>query len=159
MENVTMIKAWILAIVAGIGSAAVQFLGGWDVMLKVLAGFMIVDYLTGFLVAFLWHKSRKTESGTLDSKAGAKGLARKMLILVFVGLGAMLDRLTGSDFLRDAVCLFYIGNEGLSVLENTAIMGVPYPKVIQNALEILKEKGDEGKEPDNDSNSERPEQN
>lgn len=152
MDNLINMKAWILVALATAGSAAAQALGGWDTALKVLVAFMIADYVTGLMVAAIWHSSRKTPDGSLDSRAGAKGLARKMLILLFVGLGAMLDQLTSSDFFRDAVCLFYVGNEGLSILENTAIMGVPYPQMIKDALEILKKKGDQG--PDQEDETE-----
>lgn len=137
MEKVEAIKRVVLAALASIGSAFAQTMGGWDVMLWVLTGFMITDYVTGVMVALLWHKSRKTESGGVDSRAGAKGLVRKMAIYMFVAMGAALDKLTGNDFLRDAVCLFYVANEGLSILENTAVMGVKYPQVIKDALEIL----------------------
>ena len=154
MTNATTIKNVVLAITAAVGSSVANALGGWDMALQVLIAFMAIDYLTGFLVAAVWHHSRKTPDGTLDSRAGAKGLARKMMILLFVGLGAGLDRLTGSDFLRDCVCIFYIGNEGLSILENTSIMGVPYPQRIKDALEILRERGDHGKEEPDDPDTE-----
>ena len=142
MESAANIKTWGLTAFAAVGSLLSQLFGGWDAALKVLVGFMAMDYLTGFLVAAIWHHSRKTPDGKLDSRAGAKGLARKMLILVFVALGSLLDGLTGSEFLRDCVCFFYIGNEGLSILENTSIMGLPYPKRILEALEILKDQGE-----------------
>ena len=113
--------------------------------LKVLIGFMAADYITGILVAAVWHKSNKSENGALESNACWKGLLKKMVILLIVWLGAMLDRVTGSDFVRTAVCLFYIGNEGLSILENSVIMGVPWPQTIKNVLEVMKQQGDDAK--------------
>ena len=64
---------------------------------------------------------------------------------MLVWVAAMLDRLTGAAYIRTAVCLFFIGNEGLSILENTALMGVKYPAFIRNALEAMRDKGDGGK--------------
>ena len=136
------VKTGGLALLALTGSALAQILGGVDMILQVLLGFMTADLITGVLVAWLWKKSRKTSGGALDSRAGARGLARKMMILLFVALGVLLDRLTGNDFLRDAVCMFYIGNEGLSILENTAIMGLPWPESVKNALEVMRKQGD-----------------
>ena len=136
------VKTGGLALLALTGSALAQILGGVDMILQVLLGFMTADLITGVLVAWLWKKSRKTPGGALDSRAGARGLARKMMILLFVALGVLLDRLTGNDFLRDAVCMFYIGNEGLSILENTAIMGLPWPESVKNALEVMRKQGD-----------------
>ena len=69
-----------------------------------------------------------------------------MVILLVVWLGAEMDKVLGIDYVRTAVCLFYIANEGLSVLENTAIMGVPYPKFVKGMLDALRKKTDEGEE-------------
>lgn len=143
--NALQIKNAVLGALALVGSTLVHALGGWDVTLKVLIGFMAADYITGILVAAVWHKSNKSENGALESNACWKGLLKKMVILLIVWLGAMLDRVAGSDFVRTAVCLFYIGNEGLSILENSVIMGVPWPQTIKNVLEVMKQKGDDAK--------------
>lgn len=144
MEKLVNIKNGLLAVLAVCGSAIAQALGGWDVALKVLVGLMAADYVTGLLVAAVWHKSAKSNSGKLESNASFKGLIKKGVILLVVWVAAMLDRVTGSGFVRTAVCLFYIGNEGLSLLENTSIMGVPWPGFIKNMLDVMKQQGDEG---------------
>ena len=143
--NLTQMKNTVLAALAVAGSAVAQALGGWDVALKVLICFMALDYVTGWLVAAVWHKSAKSKTGALDSKASYKGLVKKGVMLALVWMAALLDQATHSDFVRDAVCLFFIANEGLSVLENTAVMGVPYPAFVKNMLDALHQTGDQGK--------------
>lgn len=144
--NAVQMKNAVLGALAVVGSAITQAMGGWDVTLKVLVGFMAVDYVTGILVAAVWHKSSKSETGALESNACFKGLLKKMMILLIVWMAAMLDRATGSELVRTAVCLFYIGNEGLSILENSVIMGVPWPNTIKNVLEVMRKQGDTAKE-------------
>lgn len=142
--NAVQIKNAALGVLAIVGSAVAEALGGWDMALKVLICFMVLDYVTGWLVAAVWHKSGKSESGALSSNAGFKGLIKKGVILTLVWMGAMLDRVTGSTFARTAVCMFFIANEGLSILENTAIMGVPYPAFVKNMLDAMRRSGDSG---------------
>lgn len=145
--NALHMKNAVLAVLAVIGSTVAQALGGWDMALRVLIGFMILDYSTGWLIAAVWHKSGKSETGALSSYAGFKGLIKKCMILALVWMAQLLDLATGNDFVRDTVCLFFIANEGLSILENTAIMGVPYPAFIKNMLDAMREAADkaEGK--------------
>ena len=144
MNNIIEIKDIVLAAVAAIGSAIAKALGGWDGALQALLVIMAIDYITGVLVAAVWHKSGKTDSGGVSSEAGFKGLLRKAVMLLVVFLAAQMDKTLGIDYVRTAVCLFYIANEGLSILENTAIMGVPYPAFIRNMLDALRKKNDEG---------------
>lgn len=138
------IKVTALAALAAAGSALAGALGGWDAALSTLLVLMALDYITGVLVAAVWHKSGKTDSGGVSSAAGFKGLLRKAVTLLMVFLGAQMDKTLGIDYVRTAVCLFYIANEGLSILENTAIMGVPYPAFIRNMLDVLRQKAGEG---------------
>lgn len=142
--NAVQIKNAALGVLAIVGSAVAEALGGWDMALQVLIGFMVLDYVTGWLVAAVWHRSSKSESGALSSNAGFKGLIKKGVILAIVWMGAMLDRVTGSNFARTAVCMFFVANEGLSILENTAIMGVPYPTFVKNMLDAMRQSGDSG---------------
>ena len=144
--NALHIKNTVLAVLAAAGSAIAQALGGWDVALKVLICFMALDYATGWLVAAIWHKSGKSKTGALESNASYKGLVRKGVMLCLVWMAALLDQATGSDFARDAICMFFVANEGLSILENTAIMGVPYPTFIKNMLDAIRQASDQGKQ-------------
>lgn len=139
-------KNMMLAAVAAAGSVVTNALGGWDVSLQVLIGCMAADYLTGWLVAAVWKRSNKSATGALDSRAGWKGLCRKGAVFVLVWVANMLDTALGVHYVRAAVCWFFIGNEGLSLLENIGLMGVPFPKFLKNALEALRDKADEGGE-------------
>ena len=142
--DANVIKNGILAGLAVFGSFAANALGGWDASLQVLIALMVADYITGVLVAAVWHKSSKSSSGTLNSVAGFKGILKKGMILVLVWLGVLLDRATGANYIRTAVVLFFIGNEGISLLENLGLMGVPYPAFLEKALEALHDQGDQG---------------
>lgn len=144
MEHAVMVKNGVLTVVAAAGSFAANLLGGWDAALQVLIALMAADYITGLLVAGVWKKSTKSESGALDSRAGFQGICKKCMILLLVWVAVMLDRALGAAYVRMAVILFFIGNEGLSLLENLGMMGVPFPGFLQRALEALREQGDEG---------------
>lgn len=144
MDNIGYVKNVILAALATAGTFAANTLGGWDAALELLVGLMAADYLTGLIVAGVFKRSGKSESGTLESRAGFKGLLRKGTVLLLVWISALLDRTIGTAYIRTAVCFFFAGNEGLSILENTALMGVPYPSFIKDALEALRDQGDSG---------------
>lgn len=139
-------KKGVMAGIAALGGLVIRALGGWDGALQVLVAFMAVDYATGLLVAGVFKRSGKTKGGGLESRAGFLGLLRKGAILLLVFLGSLLDTLPGGGFIRPAVCCFFIANEGLSVLENLGLMGVPYPAFLRNMLEALRKQGDEGQQ-------------
>lgn len=140
------VKNGVLAALAAAGSWIANALGGWDASMQVLVALMVADYLTGVLVAAVWHKSNKSSSGTLNSVAGFKGILKKCMILLLVWIGVLLDDATGANYIRMAVILFFIGNEGISLLENLGLMGVPFPAFLRRALEALRDQGDKGKE-------------
>lgn len=144
MENMVHFKNWVLAALAALGALIANALGGWTADMKVLVFMMGADYLTGILVAALWQRSNKSETGALDSKAGFRGLCKKGVILLLVWLGVLLDGALGVSYIRTAVILFFMGNEGLSLLENIGLMGVPFPDFLKKALEALRDKGDKG---------------
>ena len=118
-------------LVAIIATFFTYLFGSWDLALQVLIVFMILDYVTGVLYAFI--------SNQLNSEVGFKGLVKKLMILVVLIIGVMLDRIlgTGNWVSRTLVCYFYIANEGISLLENVANIGIPIPNKIRNALEQL----------------------
>ena len=126
-----------------IGSLIASLFGGWTASLTTLAIFMGIDYLSGMIVAGVFHKSPKTETGTLESRAGLKGLIRKCYVFLFVLIGHRLDVAVGTTYIRDAVCIAFIVNELISIVENAGLMGLPVPSVISNAIDILKKKGEE----------------
>ena len=123
-----------LKVLAAIGGAIAGLLGGWDALLRVLAGMMAADYVSGVIVALL-GKSPKTDYGGLSSKVGAAGILRKGLMLIVVLAATLLDAAMGeTNLCRDAACWFYIANEGLSLLENLGLMGVPFPEKLKLLL-------------------------
>ena len=122
---------------AGLAGMVAGLFGGWDTMLMVLVAVMVIDYVSGCVVAAM-GRSRKTETGGLDSKVGFIGLGKKMLIILAVLLGALVDRVIGQPVFRSMVIWFYIANEALSILENLALAGVAFPAGMKAALEQIK---------------------
>ncbi len=141
--KVEVLPKAVLAFTCTVGGILIKALGGWDGALQLLVACMAVDYATGLIVAGVFKKSTKTPGGGLESHAGFTGLLRKGAVLLLVFLGTLLDSLPGGGFIRPAVCCFFISNEGLSVLENLGLMGVPYPAFLRDMLETLRKKGDE----------------
>lgn len=128
------------AICTGIGmtgSFVASFFGGWDASLSTLLIFMLIDYLTGMICAGVFHASTKTDSGALESRAGFKGLCRKGMILLMVLVGHRLDLSIGTSYIRDAICIAFIANELVSIVENAGLMGLPVPSVITKAIDVL----------------------
>ena len=123
-----------------IGSAIAAAFGGWDAGLATLVIFMSLDYLSGLVVAGIFHRSSKTETGSLESKAGWKGLCRKCMTLLFVLVAYRLDLIIGTNYIRDAVIIAFIANELISLVENAGLMGVPMPDIITKAIDILQKK-------------------
>lgn len=122
------------------GSAIAGAFGGWDQALTTLVIFMVIDYLSGLIVAGVFHNSRKTENGALESRTGWKGLCRKCLTLLFVLIAHRLDAMIGVDYIRTAVIIGFTANELISIGENAGLMGIPLPAPIQSAIEVLTNK-------------------
>lgn len=135
-------KETICAIVGTIGGFISSLFGGWSAALTTLCIFMAVDYITGLIVAGVFKKSEKTETGGLESRAGWKGLCRKGVTLVIVLVAARLDMVIGATFIKDGVVIAFIANETISIVENAGLMGVPIPSVIMRAIDVLKKKAD-----------------
>ena len=120
-------------IVSILGTVFTFLFGAWDTALIVLMCFMALDYLTGLVRAYINKK--------ISSDVGLKGIARKSLIFIVLIVSVLLDRLlnTGTWVFRTLVCYFYIANEGISLLENCAGLGLPIPTKIKDALAQLKD--------------------
>lgn len=125
-----------------IGSLIASLFGGFDAAMVTLLIFMAVDYISGMIVAGVFKKSQKTKNGALESGAGWKGLCRKGMTLVIVLIAVRLDMVIKTNYIRDMVCIAFIANETISIIENAGLMGVPVPAVITKALEVLKEKAE-----------------
>jgi toxin secretion/phage lysis holin len=124
-----------------IGSALSFVLGGFDTVLKVLLGFMGLDYLTGILCAVL-GKSKHGDG--LSSYIGFQGIIKKVMILLAVMVGFGIDQATGQPVARNLVVAFFLANEGLSVLENISLAGVPIPSFLRKLLEASRDSADQG---------------
>ena len=130
----------ILKILAGVAGAICGLFGEWTTTLTILVVVMAIDYISGVLVAAC-GKSPKTEAGGLSSKVGFIGIAKKGFIMLLVLLATMLDKAIGNETMvfQTSLVFYYIANEGLSVLENAALMGLPFPEKLKKALETLRE--------------------
>ena len=120
-----------------LGAAVSWAFGGWDTALAALVICMAVDYISGSLVALVFHKSPKSATVSYNSAYGLKGLCKKCLMLLFVLTAVQMDKLMGADYVRDAVCIGFCVNEVLSITENLGLAGVPLPQAVVKALEQL----------------------
>lgn len=136
------IKELFLIVCGAIGSAIAALFGGWDAALTTLVIFMGIDYLTGIIVAAVFKKSKKSKSGALNSQVGWKGLCKKGVELLIVLVAYRLDLLLGSNYVKDLVVIAFICNEVISIVENSGAMGVPIPKVIVKAIDVLQQKNE-----------------
>lgn len=137
------IRAFFTAAVGAVGAGISTAFGGWTSAMTTLLIFMGIDYLTGLMVAGIFKRSQKTQNGALESRAGFKGLCRKGVMLLIVLVACRLDIELHTTYIRDAVCIAFIVNETLSITENALLMGIPFPKALKNAIELLKAKGDD----------------
>ena len=118
------------------GGIVTYLLGGWDIALITLAVFMVLDYITGMCASYITEE--------WNSETGSIGLVKKGTIILLIVLGVFLDRIVTGDawIFRNIIVMFYIGNEGLSVIENCGRIGLPIPKRLLNALEQLRTDND-----------------
>lgn len=129
----------------GIAAGMVSWLvGGFDTPILALIICMGADYVTGLIVAGIFHASPKTAGGGLDSRVGWKGLARKFVTVLIVVVAHLADVLLGLHYIRDAVIAAFCANECISILENAGLMGIRIPRVLTEALEKLGEEDSHG---------------
>ena len=132
-------KYQIYTVISLAGGAIATVFGGWDQALQTLLLFMVIDWLTGgVLLPVVFGKSPKSQNGTLESRAGFKGLCRKGMMLFYVLIAAKLNLLLGVNYVRDTVCIGFIVNELVSIVENAGLMGMPMPEEIQKVIDIMK---------------------
>jgi toxin secretion/phage lysis holin len=129
--------------VGALGSVAVNFFGGWDTAFATLVIFIVLDYITGLVVAGVCGKSDKTKTGGLSSLVGFKGIAKKIIMLVLVAVAFRIDLLLNIDYVRNLAVIAFVTNEVISIVENAGLMGVPVPKVVLKAIDVLKSKSGE----------------
>lgn len=122
------------------GSMIASLIGGWDAPMQALIICMIVDYISGIVVAGVFHASKKSENGALKSSSGLKGLCRKCMILFIIVIMSQIGKAANIDYLRNTAIIGFIANEIISIVENAGLMGVPLPKIVYKAIDILNDK-------------------
>ncbi|MGN0488033.1 MAG: holin family protein [Ruminococcus sp.] len=133
-------KELISTAIGVVGSFIAGLFGGWSTGMATLLIFMAVDYITGLVCAGVFKSSAKSKSGGLESRAGWKGLCRKGVTILIVLVAYRLDLLIGTNYIRDAVVIAFCANELISIVENCGLMGLPLPKPITKAIDVLKNK-------------------
>ena len=132
------IDIFLKTFVSTLGGFCGYFFGGWDMVIKILVTMAAIDYITGMIAAGY--------NGQLKSKVGFKGIAKKVVLFLLVGVAAQLDTAIGSNSaIREATIFFFMGNELLSILENAGRMGIPLPQPLTSAVEILGGKSKQNK--------------
>ena len=150
MELLAILREWVPTgtetqagtATAAVGTTAAYFLG-WNEATEALLVLMVIDYITGMLAAYISAEKK------LDSRRGFKGICKKLVTLLLVALANELERASGISGLLMVVTWFFIGNEGLSVIENAAKAGVPIPQKLRDTLEQLQSEKDTRKGDDN----------
>ncbi len=140
--NISTIKVYCCTAAGIIGGFIARLLGGWTKDVTTLIIFMAIDFVMGIVVAGVFHKSNKSDTGAISSRAGWKGLCKKCATLIFVVMAYRFDVTLGTDYIKTTAIIGFITNEAISIIENAGLMGVPLPEVIKRAIEILKNKGD-----------------
>ena len=139
----TNVKAFICTVFGAVGGIVAQLFGGWSEDMVTLIAFMAVDFVMGLILAGVFHNSNKTENGNLNSKVGWKGLCKKCITLLFVLVAHRLDVSLGTSYIKTATVIGFIANEVISIVENAGLMGLPLPKVITKAIDILKNRSED----------------
>ncbi|MDF2908243.1 MAG: toxin secretion/phage lysis holin [Herbinix sp.] len=140
MDRITLVKASFIGLAGAIGSFIANLFGGWTNDLVTLMIMMGIDFAMGLMIAAIWKKSGKSENGALSSWSAWKGLCRKGVSLLFVLIAFRLDIALGVEYIRTAVIIGFIINELISIVENAGIMGIPIPRVIIKAIDMLRSK-------------------
>ena len=132
------IKIFILSGMACVGAAIASLFGGWNGAMTTLVILMFIDYVTGIIVAGVFHNSPKCSGGALSSAVGFKGICRKFVILLIVVVACRVDLLLDTNIIRDATCIGFCVNELVSITENAGLMGIPLPRKLVEAIEVLR---------------------
>lgn len=133
-------KHILYALIGIIVNIITTLFGIWNVSISTLILFMAIDFFSGLAVAGIFHNSQKTGTGTLESKAGWKGLRRKCMTMLFVLIAHRLDLSLGTSYIRDTVIIGFMANELISIVENAGLMGLPLPAALVKAIDILNKK-------------------
>lgn len=137
-------KGYLNTLIGMLGAGLTIVFGELSPMLVALCVAMLIDYVSGMLVALVFKNSPKTNSGKASSEVCIRGLVKKLFMLVLVAMGNRLDLALNVNFVKMGIIYAFLSNEVLSIIENATLMGIPVPEVIKNALDILNGKNSEG---------------
>ena len=146
MKGGSLMKEKILPIFALLGGLLSSAVGGFDYGFQSLLICMGIDYVSGLCVAGIFHKSTKSESGALKSSECFRGLVKKCMIIGIVAVGHRIDGVVGTTFIRDGMVIGFMLNEVISIVENVGLMGLPLPKIVVKAIDLLRSKAGEDDE-------------
>ena len=134
------VKITLCAALGAAGAALIKIFGGWTEDMITLITVMAIDFILGLLIASVFNKSPKSENGSMSSKSCFFGLCKKCTMLLFVLVAQRLDISLGTDYIKTAAIIAFIVNELISIVENAGIIGIPMPKIIIRAIDLLKNK-------------------
>ena len=140
MNEINFNKAAFITATGAVGGFIAELFGGWNSDITTLVIFMIVDYITGLIVAAVFKRSRKTDTGALSSKVGFVGLCKKGVMMLIVLIAHRLDLMIGTEYIRTATVIGFCCSELVSIIENAGLMGIPLPEAVTKAIDILKSK-------------------
>ncbi len=143
--NITSIKEVFGVTFAAVATLISTIFGAHLDIMKILVSAIVVDYVTGLMVAGAFKRSNKTETGAIESLASIRGLFRKSCMLLIVYMAIQLDLLINTNYIAIAIIYFFIANELISIIENAGLMGIPIHPVMVEAVEILKKNSDSQK--------------
>lgn len=136
----TNIKLCFISLSGVTGALLSNMFGVWSNDMTTLMLFMGIDFVLGLLIAGLWKKSNKSVSGTLNYLSAWKGLIKKGCSLLVILVAYRLDLCLNLNYIKSCVVFAFIASESISIIENLGIIGVPMPKVVIKAIEVLKER-------------------
>lgn len=131
-------KNTICIVIGAVGAFITNLLGGWTEDMITLIILMAIDFIMGLIIAAIFKKSPKSESGTINSKSCFIGICKKCVTFLFVLIAYRLDITLGTNYIKTATVIAFIANELISIIENAGIIGIPLPEVIVKAVELLK---------------------
>ena len=137
-----MRKELFISIIGVSASMITQLFGGWTRGIATMIIMMCLDWVTGLMVAGIFKTSDKSQNGGLNSSIGLKGICKKGMMMILVIVAHRFDLVIGTNYIRDAVIIALIVNESISLLENAGLMGIPIPKILERAIDILKDKSE-----------------
>ena len=138
--NISTLKITVSTAVGAVGATLSTILGGWSSGLTTLGIFMVIDIITGLLVAGVFHKSKKTEGGAIESNTMFKGLCKKIIMIMLIVVAHRLDTELGIAWIRTGTIWAFTANEGISIVENAALAGIKRLEFLSKALEVMNSK-------------------